>query len=283
MMNENNNPFASDPWQLTSNYRPREVTYKPNGKPDEPIGYVDIEIARFDQTNEGIVNGGNCYFNLFGNSTFDQNGTINLVATDNPFVNHAPETWVDEINFDQQVTHEKIYGHIYVNLTISDRWEDHIPFRGVIFKYKIKKVTRKTEQYFTIIDPPYDGVPYTSIPGDIDEKSKEEEDFNFDVNMPEDIDLALHSFSTSNFTQEQNIDKGYVLPKGGTFQDGTPKWGYDAIHYEQEENRYYLDQPPIAGQFYTVITKRIVTYITYVLDPWTAVEETCTPPAFYNT
>jgi hypothetical protein len=232
---------------------------------------------RFDQTQKAEVNGGNWYFNLSGNTSFVGGGTINITNGANP---HPNESWVDDSDPDKLDFYEVQYSTIYVNLMMIDRFEDHIPFKGVNYvfeKIKRKKVTREREWE---IQPPNEFGLIDSIAQDWEIIEEDEQEVSFDFTLPADIDLTIHGFDSNTLTLEKLIQGGYIFPKnGGNRNDGTPIDGYEALRYEVKQNLYEYDpERPELGK-YQVITKEIEITTTYDL---TDIMDNCSPPAFYN-
>jgi hypothetical protein len=286
MMNEVTNPFFSEPFQITS-HRPRFTLYDEDGNPEEPIGYVSREDHNFDQEDGG----GNYYFNLFGDWTFDGNGRV---IVDNSGSFHAPEYWTEEPDDENDKDFYVSYGMVFINLYLTDRWEDHIPFKGVSFTWNVVKETIKTEQEFTLV-PPQDEYPFgiwywTSTPGSVVETERTEESEEIGFTLPDDFEAGKHDFYTfRDLSEQQMLERGHIYPgKDGTFHDGTDKYGFDS---EKIETDLVLKENPSApdpsdrDSKYRVVKKITITYIRYKTsfingedDP----EETCSPPAFYN-
>lgn len=288
-MTEVTNPFTSEPWQLSLQYRPRFTQYNPTtGEAEKPLGFVDYLPGEhnFDQTNGDGITGGNWYFNLSGNWVFEGSGSLRLDAYQNSLVWHPDEYWTDEIDFDNERDTFMKYGIVEASLYLTDRWEDHIPQKGVKFKFEFKKRTIVTEQNYELVAPPPNTYPayWTSTPGAVNQISEEEEMATFEVPMPDDIDVQKHYFRSIELSEQDRIDKGFIFPgKGGTFHDGTEKFGYDHEKDEREFRRFYFDDPPVPGMYYRVLTKITTTTIRYEVDPGLdVVDVSCTPAAFYN-
>jgi hypothetical protein len=255
------------------------MLYDDAGVEKDPPGYMDDKDSgtfRFDQTKKAEVNGGNWYFNLAGNPS-GGGGSIRMVNSANP---HPDEFWIDDNDPDKLDWYWVYYNTLYVVLKMIDRFEDHIPFKGVNYvfeKIKRKKVTREREWE---IQPPNEFGLITSIAQDWEIIEEDEQEVSFEFTLPDDIDLAMHGFDSNTLTLEKLIEGGYIFPKnGGNRHDGTPVDGYEALRYELKENLYELDpERPELGK-YQVSTKEIEITTTYDL---TDIMDNCSPPAFYN-
>ena len=283
-MQETTQPFVSEPFQITS-HRPRFTQYDKDGKPEEPKGYASREAYNFDQ-EEG---GGNWYFNLYGTWTFEGNGRV-IVEDQGSF--HGDEFWTDEVDENNEKDTYVNYGMVFISLYLTDRWEDHNPFKDVKFTWKITKETIKTEQEFEQVPPPDEypfGIWYwTSNPGSIVETERNEEEETVEFTLPEDFEEGRHDFYLfRDLSDQQMIDRGHVYPgKGGTFHDGSEKYGYDKeeviTDYALYENPGDPGPPP--GK-YRVVKKITTTYVRYKTDFNNGVDdpqETCTPGSFFN-
>ena len=278
-MAENTRPFASDPFRLTS-YRPVKMQYDEDGIEKDPPGYVDDKDSgglRFDQINKAEVQGGNWYFNLAGNTSFEGSGLIYMFNGPNP---HPDEFWIDDEDEDKLDFYEVLYNTLYVNLQMIDRFEDHISFRDV--KYVFEKIKRKKVRQEQIweLQPPNEFGFITSIPQGWEVIEEEEEEVSFEFTLPDDIDLAIHRFDSNLLTTDELLDGGFIFPKdGGSRHDGTPIDGYEAVRAELKEDLYDVDPDrPELGK-YQVITKEILITITY---DFTDALDNCSPPAFHN-
>ena len=276
-MVEVNNPFQVEPFYLTS-HRRTFTEYDTNGVAKQPLGYVTRAEHNFDQEQGG----GNWYFVLPGTRIFEGNGRV-ICGSASAY--HAPEFWRDEIStFNARLNYAE-YGMVLINLTLGDRFEDHIPFKGVTFTWKIKKETVVTEQEFDLVPPSQPYQFWSSTPGQIVETERSEEEVTVTFQLPDDFEQGKHSFdSNTDLTDQQRIDRGFVFPKGGTFQDGSPKHGFDS-RKEVTELNLYPYPPPDESLTYDVITKITVTTITYKTPGLNYDEdnkETCTPAPFYT-
>jgi len=279
MMVETTRPFASTPFYLTS-YRPVKMQYDDAGIEKDPAGYVDdnkSEGFRFDQINKAEVQGGNWYFNLWGNTSQVGNGTISMSIGSNP---HPDESWMDDDNPDKLDFYDVQYSSIYVNLQMIDRWEDHIPFKGV--KYIFEKIKRKKVRREQIweLQPPNEFGFITSEPQGWEVVEEDEQEVSFEFTLPDDIDLQTHSFDSNTLTTDELIEGGFVFPQdGGVRNDGSPVDGYEALRFEVKQNLYDVDpERPELGK-YQVTTKDIEVIITY---DFTDILDNCSPSAFYN-
>lgn len=279
MMGENTRPFRSEPFYITA-YRPIKMQYDDNGMEKDPPGYVEDkngESFRFDQTKKAEVNGGNWYFNLWGNSSSVGGGSIRMLNGSNP---HPDEFWIEDEDPDKLDWYWAYYNTLYVDLYMIDRWEDHIPFKGVKYifeKIKRKKVRREQEWQ---LNPPNQFGLITSDPLGWEIIEEDEEEVSFEFTMPDDIDLSKHGFDSNTLTLQELIEGGYIFPNdGGSRHDGTPIDGYEALRYEVKQNLYEYDpERPWLGK-YQVTTKEIEITTTYDL---TDIMDNCSPPAFYN-
>jgi hypothetical protein len=277
MMAEVNNPFQSEPFYLTSHKR-TFTEYEADGTPKQPLGYATIREHSFDQEQGG----GNWYFTPPGTRVFEGNGRV-ICGSGSAY--HAPEFWRDDIStFNARLNYAE-YGMVLLNLTLARRFEDHIPFKGVTFTWKIKKETVVTEQEFDLVQPSESYPFWSSTPGQIVETERSEEEVTVTLQLPDDFEQNKHDFdSLRDLTDQQRIDRGFVFPKGGTFQDGSPKHGFDS-RKEVTELNLYPYPPPDESLTYDVTTKITVTTITYKTPGFygdDAAEETCTPAPFYT-
>lgn len=255
------------------------MQYDDDGKEKDPPGYVDeknAETFRFDQIKKAEVNGGNWYFNLSDNTSSEGLGHIYITNVPNP---HPDEFWIDQDEFKLD-WYWSYYQTLFIDLLILDRFEDHIPFKGV--KYTFEKIKRKKvrrEQEY-VLNPPNEFGMITSDPQGWEVIEEEEEEVSFEFTLPDDIDVEKHYFSSNELTTDELVEGGYIFPQdGGVRHDGDPVDGYEALRYEVKQNLYYFDEEkPWMGQ-YQVFTKEIEITITYDLSE---VLDNCSPPAFYN-
>lgn len=276
-MNEITNPFITRGFYLTS-HKKTYTEYDTNGTPKQPLGYVTIAEHNFDQEQGG----GNWYYNLVGQGSFEGNGFIRCNSAS---AYHAPEFWRDDIStFNARLTAVD-YNMVIIYLTLTDRFEDHNLFKGTVFTWKIKKETVVTEQEFDLVPPSQPYQFWSSTPGQIVETERSEEEVTVTFQLPDDFEQGKHNFdSYRDLTEQQLIDRGFVFPKGGTFQDGSPKHGFDA-RKEVTELNVYPYPPPDESITYDVITKITVTTINYKTPGFygdDAAEETCAPPEYFR-
>ncbi|CAB4147703.1 hypothetical protein UFOVP510_44 [uncultured Caudovirales phage] len=269
MMQLNNEPFRSEPFALTSPYRPVGMQFGTDGKEKEPLGVVTEAAYNFDQTNSGDVIGSNYYFNLSGDSAFDRSGLIYILQNTNALVIHPQESWTEPIDtyHEKDITYS--YGIVEVSLNIMDRWEFHNPFKGVKFKFKFKK---RTSVYKTVEN--------TEDPFEMELISSDVEDDEFEFQLPDDFDQGKYRFNSNDLTISEKVDRGFAYPgkTGGKFHDQTDKYGFDHIF----EERFYTLADSGSGFMYRNSLDRIErTEIEYLLDI-NEVTQTVTPAAFYN-
>lgn len=283
-MFENTRPFRIDPFQITS-HRPRFTNYDTSGNPVEPIGYVTRadDLSNYDQESSG----GNWYNNVYLSESIEGNGRVIIEDKDMGLTFHPPESWTDPIDDENEKDTYMRYGLVHIYLTLSDRWEDHIPFKEVKFTWKIKKQTIQTMQIWDLVPPSPPSKPYwTSTPGEILETQNFDEEVTIEFQMPDDFEEGKHDFvSYTHLTEQQQVDRGFVYPgkEGETFHDGSDKYGYDR-EKDEREYRLYLYDPNFPEIKYRVLTKITVTSVRYLTDfnGGDVVVETSTPSAFFN-
>lgn len=279
-MGEATNPFQIAPFYLTS-HRRTFTEYEANGTPKQPLGYVTRAEYNFDQ-EEG---GGNWYYNLPGTGVFEGNGRV-ICRSQSSF--HAPEYWRDEVDDDNAKYTQIDYGMVLITLTLSRRFEDHIPFKGITFTWmKVKKEKVVTEQEFDLVPPrPNTSDGWSSTPGQIVETERSEEEVTITFQLPDDYEQGKHDFdSNRDLTQDKLVSRGFVYPgAGGSFHDGSEKYGYDE-RKEVTDVKLYPLPPPDETLKYEVIKKKTVTTITYktqFFNDVDEVDETCAPAPFFK-
>lgn len=266
-MFENSAPFRSEPFSLTSPYRPIVMTFDNDGEEKEPLGYVTEASNNFDQTNSSGVEGGNYYFNLDGDSASDRSGLIFIFQNTNNLIIHPDESWSEPIDQYHEKDIHKAYGVVEVRLEIKDRYEFHIPFKNVKYKWKFKKQTRV-----------YKSLENSEDPFELELISDETEDEEFEFTLPDDFDQGKHAFRSYELTLQEKIDRGFIHPGKGTgefFHDDDEKYAIDNV---SEERFYTIDSD---GRR-TSLDRIERTEIDYLLSDPTEVTETVTPSAFFN-
>lgn len=279
MMFDQARPFKYEPWQCEIGYRPRRVVFDQEGNPKEPLGFIsDPPLGdNWEQMKEGELQGGNAYFNLFGNGYFYGNGAI-FLYTINVKEEYSGIKEIDQYNEQTTGIYHKC---IFADFDIYDRFEDHIPFRGVKYQYKIKKRTIVKEQDWEIKPPTSGGTFWTSEPGEIRETTNEEQEVSLEVPCPQDIDLQKHEWRSIDLSIDDQVNEGYRYPGyNGNFFDGTKKHGYEHDKEVRVYRKIFYDETD-PTKYQPVLLKITWTEIRYDLNTQ-KVKAFCTPAGFYN-